>query len=72
MKLFRCDICKSPVGEFELFSLRDEFKSDEMAHACRDCMVEINNAYERICEALKPVKKTWMQKIIAKLIRKST
>ena len=67
MKSFKCDICKIEVGEYELRTLYDYYISDEIKHACPDCLYQIEDTIKRVDNAMNPIKVSWVRKIVKKL-----
>ena len=71
MKKFTCDICKAEVKkEYDLNSLIDKVKKDDLNHACNDCLKEINEVYFRIGKIVNEVKLSWINRFISKFHKK--
>lgn len=72
MKQFRCDVCGLLVGEYKLSTLYERLQIHESAnstieHVCEECRDQIVEAQEKIEEALKPIKYSWLKQIVLKL-----
>jgi hypothetical protein len=67
MKKFMCDICQIEVKQYDLTELYSWYQIGGIVDVCSDCNKEISNAQSRIYDALKPIKHSWVKKIILKM-----
>lgn len=67
MKKFICDICGISVSEYKLTTLYEDIQPENIEHVCDDCYKIIANAKLKIEAAFKPIKQSWIKKIILKL-----